>query len=263
MPGRLPSTVAGSPPSYRGGSRQWPCPSRRGAVPGVDADGDGHDGLPAGRLRGGAAHGEGPADGENPVLPQPEPRGWCCTGAPGAGRRSHRARLAAPIGTSVKRASRASSQRQDIARNAPTAHDAHAQNHRSGALCRRLKDRDTLNMARHRKAVGLSRCCEIPGQSAMSALCLPLHVRRASNERHDDRLVTSPGTGRLPRRGHRARDQPASDKAACAASRISPESGEPLVARDRTSAPNRVQRRTMPSWSSLARKSAKSATPSA
>ncbi len=63
-------------------------------------------------------------------------------------------------------------------------------------------------------------------------------------------------------RPHRALGQPASVKAACAAARISSESGEPLVARDRTSAPNRVQRRTMPSWSSVARKPAKSATPS-
>ncbi|REH18461.1 hypothetical protein SAMN05428941_0168 [Streptomyces sp. 2114.2] len=65
-------------------------------------------------------------------------------------------------------------------------------------------------------------------------------------------------------RGARNRvDQPSSVTAACAAARISPEIGRPLVARDRTSAPNSVQRRTRPSWSSRARNWAKSATPSA
>ncbi|MGX1409865.1 hypothetical protein RKD40_007478 [Streptomyces ambofaciens] len=65
-------------------------------------------------------------------------------------------------------------------------------------------------------------------------------------------------------RGARNRaDQPSSVKAVCAAARISPEIGRPLVARDRTSAPNSVERRTRPSWSSRARNAAKSATPSA
>ncbi len=39
------------------------------------------------------------------------------------------------------------------AHNARNAHHAHAQNRRSGALTDRLKDRDTLNMVRHRKDV--------------------------------------------------------------------------------------------------------------
>lgn len=43
--------------------------------------------------------------------------------------------------------------------------------------------------------------------------------------------------------------------------RIFSESGEPLVARDRMSAPSMVQSRVMPSWSSVASQSAKSPTP--
>ncbi|MFF3734737.1 hypothetical protein ACFYXM_31775 [Streptomyces sp. NPDC002476] len=55
--------------------------------------------------------------------------------------------------TPSERASRASFQRQDIARNAHTAHNAHAQNRRSGALHGRFKDRDALHMVRHRKSI--------------------------------------------------------------------------------------------------------------
>lgn len=61
--------------------------------------------------------------------------------------------------------------------------------------------------------------------------------------------------------------QPASVRAACAAVRISSESGEPAVARESTSAPNKVHSRAMPSSPSPAaptgaRNAAKSATPS-
>lgn len=84
--------------------------------------------------------------------------------------------------------------------------------------------------------------------------CTRLALRRAAD-------ATSP-TSAADVRPLRAPDQPVSVKAACAAARISSESGEPLVARDRASAPNRVQRRTRPSRSSPPRKSAKSATPS-
>lgn len=52
-----------------------------------------------------------------------------------------------------QRASRASNMRQDIARNAHTAHNADAQNRRSGYLCRRIKDRHALHVMRHRKRV--------------------------------------------------------------------------------------------------------------
>lgn len=51
--------------------------------------------------------------------------------------------------------------------------------------------------------------------------------------------------------------------AARAVVRISSESGEPLVARARTSAPSMVHSRVMPSWSSVVSHSAKSPTPSA
>lgn len=44
-------------------------------VVGGDAGGDGDDGLLAGQLRGGAVHGEGPAEGEDLVLPLLEQRG--------------------------------------------------------------------------------------------------------------------------------------------------------------------------------------------
>lgn len=71
-----------------------------------------------------------------------------------------------------------------------------------------------------------------------------------------------PSTGVTDACLRRGADQAVSVKEPWAAIRISSESGEPLVARDSTSAPNRVQRRTMPSWSSPLRKSAKSATPS-
>ncbi len=47
----------------------------------------------------------------------------------------------------------ASFQRRDIARNAHTAHNAHAQNRRSGALRHRFEDGDTLHMVRHRKQI--------------------------------------------------------------------------------------------------------------
>jgi hypothetical protein len=42
---------------------------------------------------------------------------------------------------------------QDIACNAHTAHNAHAQNRRSGALRDRLKDRHALHMMGHREHV--------------------------------------------------------------------------------------------------------------
>ncbi len=149
-----------------------------------------------------------------------------------------------------------------------------------GAICYGLKNGYALHMRGHRNHVRIPWLEKTAGERAF-----PWHPNGppragASYERHG-RAPLTPSFAPVPAtpaalRDRRppeptaeadglptALDQPASVKAACAAARISPESGEPLVARDRTSAPNRMQSRTMPSWSSPARKSAKSATPSA
>ena len=70
--------------------------------------------------------------------------------------------------------------------------------------------------------------------------------------------------GRTSRRAarHCVSDQLVAVNAARAVVRISSESGEPLVARARTSAPSMVHSRVMPSWSSVLSHSAKSLTPS-
>ncbi len=60
---------------------------------------------------------------------------------------------------------------------------------------------------------------------------------------------------------HRLCGQSVPISAVRAAVRISSESGVPLVARDRTSAPSMVHSRVMPSWSLAARKSENSPTP--
>jgi hypothetical protein len=68
---------------------------------------------------------------------------------------------------------RASNKRQDIARNTHTAHNAHAQNRRSGVLLHRLKDRHALHVVGHRNAVEADRLAPTSTPAPRSLGSLP------------------------------------------------------------------------------------------
>lgn len=99
--------------------------------------------------------------------------------------------------TPSERTSRAPFQRQDIARNAHAAHNAHAQNRRSVHLYHRLKDRDTLHMVIGKLSRG-TMPGEHAGQIGFPRRQTGSRCTRASNERHGH----GPLFGGLPPRLH-------------------------------------------------------------